>query len=55
MKKKSLSDRAAIAEIAGTVASPGLLGFVVVSIQQNTAEFRLQLLSGRTERPGRLQ
>ena len=42
MKRKSLSDWAAIAEIAGTVAILVSLVFVVVSIRQNTAELRLQ-------------
>jgi hypothetical protein len=42
MKKKSLSDWAAIAEITGTVAILVSLIFVVVSIRQNTAELRLQ-------------
>lgn len=42
MKKRSLSDWAAIAEITGTGAILVSLIFVVVSIRQNTAELRLQ-------------
>lgn len=42
MKKRSLSDWAAIAEIAGTAAVIVSLVFVIVSIRQNTEELRLQ-------------
>jgi hypothetical protein len=42
MHKRSLSDWAAIAEIAATVAIFVSLIFVVISIRQNTAEIRLQ-------------
>ena len=42
MSRRSLSDWAAIAEIAGTVAIFVSLIFVVVSIRQNTAQLRLQ-------------
>jgi hypothetical protein len=42
MSKRSLADWAAIAEIAGTGAILVSLIFVVMSIQQNTAQLRLQ-------------
>jgi hypothetical protein len=42
MSKRTLSDWAAIAEIVGTIAVVVSLLFVASSIQQNTAELRLQ-------------